>query len=394
MSEPKKKNNQMSIKTKKNNQMNTKTKKNNQMNTKTKKNNQMSIKTKKNNQTNTKTKKNNQTNTKTKNGKSIYDFYNHYNNTKSLPVSPILKYIKNNFDYNDTQKKYDITIDELFDFGNKMNSGKDVFSLDSIVNGKNNYSLDKLLAYCFYNKTKHAFLDNKMQKTTMPYYLEILKYQMGKDIRRDDRTINGVKYGRELYSDEKKNNYQITDLFYKTLIDHFNKFDKNIDYNKINKICLLSCQNIFNLITDLITVKLIQMLSPASNSVYRAKKSTNIIISQTSVTMEFVFDSLLIISQGENPINPEYPCGNLHFILLVDLNKQIYKFSSFKLNYDINKCGPPNENIVSTSNNGSNKLKYVIPGATVFGGLIATPFILGLLGGKHRHHNKKIKRGN
>ena len=101
--------------------------------------------------------------------------------------------------------------------------------------------------------------------------------------------------------------------------------------------------------------------------------------------MEFVFDSLLIISQGENPINPEYPCGNLHFILLVDLNNPTYKFSSFKLNYDINKCGPPNENTVSTSNNGSNKLKYVIPGAAVFGGLIATPFILGLLGGKHRH---------
>lgn len=351
----------------------------------------MSEPKKKNNQTNPK-KKNNQTNTKTKkNTKSIYDFYNHYNNTKLLPVSPILNYIKNNFDYNDPKKNYDITIDELFDFGNKMNSDKDVFSLDSIVNGKNNYTLDKLLAYCFYSKTKHAFLDNNMKKTTMPYYLEILKYQMGKDIRRDDRTINGVKYGRDLYSDEKKNNYQITDLFYKTLIYHFNKVDKNIDYNKINKICLLSCQNIFNLITDLITVKLIHMLSPASNSVYRATKSTNIIISKTTVTMEFVFDSLLIISQGENPINPEYPCGNLHFTLLVDLNKQIYKFSSFKLNYDINKCGPPNENIVSTSNNGSTKLKYVIPGAAVFGGLIATPFILGLLGGKHGQNNKKNK---
>ncbi len=59
----------------------------------------MSEPRKKNNQTKTKT--------KTKNGKSIYDFYNHYNNTKSLSESPILKYIKNNFDYNDTQKKYD-----------------------------------------------------------------------------------------------------------------------------------------------------------------------------------------------------------------------------------------------------------------------------------------------
>jgi len=356
----------------------------------TKKNNQPN-KTKKNNQPNT-IKKNNPTNTTKKNGKSIYEFYNRCcNNTKSLPMYPILNYIKKNFDYDDPKKNYDITIDELFDFGNKMNSGKDVFSLDSIVNGKQNYTLDKLLAYCFYSKTKHAFLDNNMKKTTIPYYLEILKHQMGKDIRRDDRTINGVKYGRDLYSDEKKNNYQITDLFYKTLISHFNKVDKNIDYNKINKICLLSCQNIFNLITDLITVKLIHMLSPASNSVYRATKSTNIIISKTNVTMEFVFDSLLIISQGENPINPEYPCGNLHFILLVDLNKQIYKFSSFKLNYDINECGPPNENIVSTSNNGSNKLKYVIPGAAVFGGLIATPFILGLLGGKHRPNNKKNK---
>ena len=316
--------------------------------------------------------------------------YNMDNNDTPLPVTAILTYIKNNFDPS-PNKNYDITIDELFDFGNKMKSGQHVFSLDSSVNGKTKYSLDKLLAFCFYTKTKHAFLRTDNTLTSMEEYLEILKNQMGKDIRRDDRTINGHKYGSNYYSDENYTHGKVTDLFYETLIQEFNKVGKKIDLNEINKIGLLSCQNIFNLITDLITLELMNMLSPAQNYVYKAKKNINIIITKTNVTMEFVFDSDLLISQGDNPVNPEYPCGKLHFILLVDLDKQIYKFSSFKLNYDINKCGPSNENIVSTSNNGSTNLKYVIPTAGVLGGLIATPFILGLLGGKQGQNNKKNK---
>jgi hypothetical protein len=341
--------------------------------------------------------------------KTLVSYYaKNYKKTKLIPTTNIINYMKKNFnEYNklkdelEKQGKYVIYLDDCFDFGDKLKSGERVYSFESQINGNPNISLDKLIAYSFYIKTKYAFInETDGSPSSNSRYLETLKYQMGKDIRRDDRTINGKEYSSELYYDTSKNNYEIADMFYQTIIDYFYRINKVIDYDVINKICLLSCQNMFNLITDMVTIKLQDMLSPELNSVFRPVKSANIIIEIDKKTMEFHFDSQLIISRDGEPIDPEYPCGNLIFKLLFDFNTSTFKFTQFKISYNIDNCGPPKNNIKKkdattlndSTNSSSIKLQYAIPVALGIGGIVSTPFILGAIGGLKNQKTPKNKK--
>jgi hypothetical protein len=272
-------------------------------------------------------------------------------------------------------------------------------------------SIDKLISYSFYVKTKFAFLNNNNEVTTEKVYLQTLKYQMGKDIRRDNRVINGTEFKSDLYADENMSNYEVADMFYLSLISIYNNFNKQTDFNIINKFALLSCQNMYNLISDMVTLKLNDLLEPEINSVFRPKKGAIVTIEKNINTIEFYFDSQLIISKDGGPIDPEYPCGNLKFKLLFDLNNNTFKFTQFILNYNINNCGPPEQissnvttnQVENTNNNQDNNnqgnnnqgnnnsyLAYSIPVVLGVGGIVATPFILGALGGKlKKRKNKK-----
>ena len=343
---------------------------------------------------------------KNRNYKKDLLYIKKFKNTKLIPTSEILKYIKNNFDSYRKEKeelskvnKNVIYLDDCFDFSSLHKSKERIFSFDSPIKGKSIFSLEKLIAYSFYIKTPYLFLDNDNNITTEQFYLETLKYQMGKDIRRDNRSINNIEYTYEVYSNQDLTNFQVCDMFYETIITSENKNNKEIDYNLINKICLLSCQNMFNLITDLVTIKLNDFLKPEVNSVFRPIKNANIIITKENESMEFYFNSQLIISKDGNAIDPEYPCGHLLFKLLFDFKNNSYQFTTFQLNYNINKCGPEeedtsnNETTINENTKGINiPLKYAVPAALGVGGIVSVPFILGALGGKKEKNSKKKKK--
>lgn len=334
-------------------------------------------------------------------------YYNKkFKNSMTLPYTNILAYMRNNFNnYYALKNKLKsegndkiITLDDCFDVKNKFKIGDRVFSFDSPINGNPNMSLDKLIAYSYYIKSSSMFLNkNKLD------YLKSLKYQIGKDLRRQDRTINGKEYKSSVYSDTSKTNYDIADSFYQTLIDYFYNVNKEIDYNTINKIGLLSCQNMYNLITDMISIKLTEITHPEVNSVFRPTKVENIIINNEQTTMEYVFESSIIMSRDGGGLDPEYPCGKLSFKLLFDLKANTFKFTSFHLSYNINKCGPENED--EQGNKGNNdkergiKWEYAVPAGLGIAGLSTVPFILGVFGGKTKRVNKtrnmrKNKRRN
>ena len=337
---------------------------------------------------------------------NLFNYYSKtFKNKSTIPTSKIINYMKQNFSKYDILKnqleqenKYIIELDDCFDFKRALIPGLRQFSFDSPINSNPEFSIDKLISYAFYTKTRFAFIDEKTKEPTdKDKYLETLKNQMGKDIRRDNRTINGVEYSSLLYSDQTKNNYNIADMFYQTLIGYFNRI-KDIDFNIINKIALLSCQNIFNLITDLITLKINHLLDPEMNSVFEATKSADIIIEKDIKTMQFNFDSKLIISRDGEGMDPEYPCGLLSFKFLIDFTNNTFKFEKFKLEYNIDNCGPPKNPINNAANNENNnnygKLKYAIPAALGVGAIVATPFLLGALGGKKYNKTKKYKKYN
>jgi hypothetical protein len=334
-------------------------------------------------------------------------YYNKkFKDSQLLPYTNILSYIKTNFnEYYNLKNKLKsegndkiITLDDCFDVKNKFKIGEREYTFDSPINGNPSMPLEKLIAYSYYTKSASMFIDkNKIE------FLKLLKYQIGKDIRRQDRTINGKEYKSSLYSDVNKTNYNITDMFYQTLIDDFYNANANkqIDYNTVNKIGLLSSQNMYNLITDLISVKLSEITYPEVNSVFRPSKVENIIINSEKTTMEYVFESSIIMSRDGGGLDPEYPCGKLSFKLLFDFKANTFNFTSFKLSYNINKCGPEVENQGNENRgqgtgeekkNSSIKWEYAAPAGIGMAGLVATPFLLGVFGGKIKRKPRKISK--
>jgi hypothetical protein len=336
-------------------------------------------------------------------------YYNkNFKNSPLLPYTKIIEYVKTNFnEYSSLKNKLQsegndkiITLDDCFDIKDKFKIGEREYTFDSAIDGNPNMPLDKLIAYSYYIKSSSMFINkNKLE------FLKLLKYQIGKDVRRQDRTINGKEYSTSLYSDQSKTNYVITDMFYQTLIDAFYNANANkqIDYDTVNKMGLLSCQNMYGLITDLITVKLSEITHPEVNSVFRPDKFESIIINNEQTTMEYLFKSQIIMSRDGEGMDPEYPCGTLEFKLLFDLKANIFKFTSFKLSYNINKCGPEVEN--QGNNQGNNqgqgpelkkdsliKWEYAAPAGIGTAGLVATPFLLGVFGGKINRTPRKIRK--
>ena len=326
------------------------------------------------------------------NSVSVKYYNDYYKNTKTIPKTSIINYMFNNYDkylsYEKLCKDMDkntLSLDDCFIINeNDLPNGLRQNHIDKSFKMNPKTSLDKLIAYSFYIKQPFIF------KNTIDEGLSYLKYQIGKDITRDDRNINGKLFDRKYYSDVGSN-YKAADLFYQNIIDYY-QINKRIDLNIVNKIALLSCQNVFGLITDLITVKLYKILEPETNSVFRPDKFCNIILKNDDTSMELRFKSQLIISRDGEPMNPEYPCGDIDFLLYINFLKNTYELKKFILNYDIDKCGPEIIKPEETDKPTKLKSEYIIPATVVSAGIIAMPILLSTLGGKKKGKNKTIKK--
>ena len=323
--------------------------------------------------------------------------------TKNLPVTNIIKYVKDNYPnyaalkaQADQEGKNVLYLDGCFVFQKEFPMGnRQLDSINTTATQNSRMPLDKLIAYSFYMMTNYMFVDTNTNKSTsLKKTVDLIKFQIGKDVKRSNILLNGAEYSNEYFS-KYEDYYQTTDQYCELLINTFKNFSKSIDYDIINKILLLTCQNIFNLITDLIVIKVNDVVSPETCSVFRPSKSITIILTEKKQTMEFNFTTSLIISRNGEPMDPEYPCGSLSFVFYVDLLKNTYGFSTFQLSYDINKCGPELESNSNANNNSTEKSKfkwaYAIPAAIGTAGVIATPFIMAALGGKRKRKGKKNK---
>ena len=71
--------------------------------------------------------------------------------------------------------------------------------------------------------------------------LDLLKYQIGKDIKRTDIMLNGKEYS-SAYFHKNDDYYKTADQYCQLLVDKYSKFDNTINYDNINKILCLTCQ--------------------------------------------------------------------------------------------------------------------------------------------------------
>jgi hypothetical protein len=340
----------------------------------------------------------NKTKKKLKQNKSVMKYIV---GTHNLPITNFIEYLKDNYstyltvkEKADANNKNVVYLDDCFQFNREIPIGDKEINVNTTATQKNNFSLDKLISYSFYMLTSYLFKDNNGKPTSMKKMLELIKYQIGKDIKRTDIMLNGNEYNNS-YFHKYDDYYKTADQYCQLLVDKNYKFNETINYDNINKILLLTCQNMFNLITDLIVIKVNEAVTPETCAVFRPTKSISITFTKESQIVEFNFMSSLIISKDGEPMNPEYPCGEVSFIFYVDLLKNTFGFSTFQLSYNIDNCGPKNINDNNdTSNNSSSNLnlKYAVPAAIGTAGLIATPFLLAAFGGKKRKKRKTIKK--
>jgi hypothetical protein len=235
--------------------------------------------------------------------------------------------------------------------------------------------------------------------------VSLFKDQIGKDFLRLNVIINNQEnVGRN--RKEKETNSNVTDNFYIKLMQIISKFSI-IDLNLINKFGICACQNIFNFITDMLSVEISKKIQPEIIQLTKATKNVSINLTQNEQLYILNFDSKFWITKDRSIYDPEATCGNLKFSFLIDFKKNTYQIKDFNLNYDTKTCYQENsqnnssteENSEESSQNNSKKKnkkidysKYAIPISIGVGGIIATPFLLGVLGGKkEKRKTKKIK---
>jgi hypothetical protein len=349
---------------------------------------------------NSKTKKNKLSSSELNNAPVSY-YSKNFKGTKLIPRTNIINYMFsgfNDFIKNNNPDDYTLVLDDFFIINNNdLPNGLKSNSINLNLSMNPTMSLDKLIVYSFYLKQSSIF------KNTFDNFLDSIKYQIGKDVKRTDIYLNGNQITKDYGNIE--NNYQVADMFYQVVIDNLYQINrKSINLNTANKFSLLSCQNMFNFITELMTLKFNNMMDPEKNIIYKANKHINLVINETEISMELVFDSKLLITVNGD-IDPEHPRGNLSFNLYIDLKNNSFELRNFKLDYNINTNSTQTQSQTQSkvptkfqSFKNNFNTKYIVPAVLVTGGIIATPFILGALGGRKtkkfykKNRTKKLRK--
>jgi len=321
-----------------------------------------------------------------------------------LPTTNIIQYIDKNFNVymSIKEQKSELNLpaasfEDFFIVDDILKRKENVADIDIQINKQPNVSLNKLLAYSlYYSEYKNWFKLKKMD-------ISSLKNQSGKDLSRIDILLNNVKYN----SLDENTNSMKTDKFNVELMNILSKFVV-IDFDLINKIDIAICQNILNFITDLITLLISTKIAPEKLLITKAEKSVSINLTKSQQNIIYNFKTKFYITKDGGIYDPEFTCGDMEFIFVIDLKKNSYKFSKLKCKYNTETCyqeeeleslqsnvPKPDNAAANEEKQGTSYLMYGIP-AGLGAGIIATPFLLAAFSGKikNKTRNKKRKRKN
>ena len=286
---------------------------------------------------------------------------------------------------NDNMNLPSASFEDFFIVDDILKKPENIANITNLQINKNpQISLNKLLAYSLYYSEHSRWFDTKKMD------MSLFKNQIGKDVGRTDIIINNEKYNAN-YEDS---NHLKTDKYNINLMNILSKFSI-IDLDLINKIGIITCQNIFNFISDLITILISSKLTPETAQITQAKKNILITLNKNEQFVIFNFNTKFWITKNKSIVDPEFTCGNMKYVFLIDFKKNTYKISQFDLKYDSNICyqsdnTPEQSDNAPTQNNKkeSHLLSIGLPLGLTSIATLATPFVLATLGGK----TKKLKR--
>lgn len=303
-------------------------------------------------------------------------YENHFKNTKLIPYTSIIQNIYENFRPNIINKE--INIEDIFSFDGKIENNHTIKN----INNKPNFGLDKLLEYIYYYKSFSFFYnENKKEKKSLSFLIEKLKNQIGKDMKRLNIDINNMNIDRERISSETDES--ATDILYTHLIHAFTfKKNNNINLNIINKLSLLTSQNILNFITDILS-SFIQNQFKQTPNINRPNINIKISINENDTKMNIIFKSRFI------DFNTADIYGKLDFNIEFDIKNETFQFVSLLIDLNKNKSQKTTHDTNDENINPSNiNAKTVGIPLTISSALVTTPFMLALLGGKKKKTKK------
>jgi hypothetical protein len=288
--------------------------------------------------------------------------YNYYTNINQewLPITDIIKYMKNNYksfeqELNEIrQNGGEFSLDDIFLIPSELSAPQTVCSFDTNLKQNPNLSFDK-----FVSIVDWLLSNNRIQiyndSSSLSDITASIKNQVGKDIFRTSLIeINDeIFYSVNEKIDEsidRENTYKNTDLFNKKIMDVMNNQGIKIDFNTMNIIDILVQQNIGNLLQMNINLFIGKKIAPIFVFDYKFDRNIQIVLNKENQYILQNFKSQLLISnQGELLTTP---CGYYSASLKIDLKNKIISLENFILNYDIDSCIREQQ----TSNNVSNNI--------------------------------------
>ena len=241
---------------------------------------------------------------------------------KKMSISDTIIAIENNYLNFIKEGKKEYLLIDLFDLNlQKWNSVfKNIFIYNIIMNKK--MSLNKLIEIIIFIKSSNIFNQDKSFK--LEY--ERLVRQFCMDIKRQTIYINSKKinFNKKVFNSD----YKILLYFIKKL----SKINLYLDYNLINKVCILCCQNILNLMFEIIQIEIFSynpnLLIIHNSNIYNQKTKFNyidIIINKQTKKIIHYFNGFIVNQNLDLK-------GKLEYTLELDLVNNNYKISYFNLN--------------------------------------------------------------
>lgn len=297
-------------------------------------------------------------------------FYQQYNNTDSLPSTKIIKILEDDyvsFINKNNEEKHSLVFSDLFSLNLDNNFAiKGAIDQQNISNNSS-YMLTDLIKSAIYLKSSNFLVNTS--PTTYEFQLTNLKYQIGKDVSRTKQYINNtlfdIKQKEKVDSNEEieENYYQIADKYNNQIIQDYNI--PEINFNNLIMMDILSCQNIYNLIGDLLhlflndklksflkgdTIILAPSAKMDSNEIPTVSKDkySEIMVSIQSSIMTIYFDTYLFIASEFIAI------GKMNYKITFDLNDNTFLLDELHIDYDLSILEKTNSNETNNTNNTNN----------------------------------------
>jgi len=196
--------------------------------------------------------------------------------------------------------------------------------------------------------------------------------------------------------------YKTTDNFNIVIMKTLATNQILIKQNTILKLDIIMCQNLFNFISQTISLFIKNKISPEDANETQVKKNIQIFLNNNEQYVLINFQCKLVISYNQI-LDPEYICGSYSFSFKIDLKNNTFSLNNFILNYNVDDCIP--EQNSANVNNVQQSESYLKKGTkfisnnkgTIAAGLatsglisVGALYLAGVLGGK-KSKNYKTK---